>query len=161
MRYPFYLRYLHEKTLPRLPLWYPGNPRTRLFLPLYWLKMVEHRKELPPDNVKFECHWQMSSCDVKEYLEKLYKIKVLDVRIEIEKGKYMDHPKRPRSLSPPMDDRKFAYVQLVEGTFKFPDILGEFDKKNNIDDEFRVIQNMQNKERNKNLKRFDISGWFA
>ena len=107
MRYPYYLRYLHEKALPRNPLWYPGNPRHRIFLPLYWLRVVENRKPMPNTFVKFECHWQMSAPDIKQYLEKLYNVSVLDINIEIVRGKYIAHPKKHAALSPPMEDRKY------------------------------------------------------
>lgn len=161
MRYPFVLRYLHEKPLPRNPLWSPGNPPTRLFLPLYWIKMVEHEKRLPNDCVKFECHWQMSSNDVRSYLEKLYKVPVLDVRIEIRRGEYMSHPRKPGALSPPMEDRKFAYVQLKEGEqFKFPDIFGEKNPIQEQKDQGKAMIHLRNREKNKNLTRFNISSWF-
>jgi large subunit ribosomal protein L23 len=161
MRYPAALKYLHERPLPRLPIWQPGNPRTRLFLPLYWLKMVEHESRLPKDTVKFECHWQMTIPDIKSYLEKLYQVPVLDVRIEIKQGGYMPHPKRPGSLSPPQEDRKYAYVQLREGEFKFPNI---FEEKNPLEEdkkEAKAVINMKKQENNKNLGRFNMSRWFS
>ncbi len=137
-----------------------GNPQNRLFLPLYWLKIVEPRKTLPKDFVKFECHWQMSSSDVHQYLEKLYKVPVLDVRIEIEKGKYIKHPKKPGCLSPPMPEQKFAYVQLREGEFTYPKLF-EANKINKYENDLKAMESIQNKEKNKNLNRLDIGGWFA
>lgn len=147
MRYPFALRYLHEKPLPRNPLWYPGNPRHRVFLPNYWLKMVQHEKKLPGDFVKFECHWQMTVNDVKQYLEKLYNVPVLDVRVEIKKGEYMEHPKFPNRLSPPLDDRKFVYVQLKEGEFKYPDIFAEKNPAEEDRNQAKAMQSLKNKEK--------------
>ena len=101
----------------------------------------------------------MTSADVKQYLEKLYDVKVIDVRIEIEKGKYMTHPAMPGRLSPPSDDLKFAYVQIKD-TFEWPKI---FEKKltDTIKEETKQISNMHNKIKNKNLDRLDIGGWFA
>ena len=160
MRFPFNLRYLHEKPLPRLPLWYPGNPTHKIFLPLYWMKMVQHRKELPNDFVKFECHWQMTANDVKQYMEKLYNVPILDVRIEIERGKYMRHPNRPGALSPPLPDQKYAYVQLKGATFKYPDIFKD-KKEDKVEQELKTMKNMANKDKNKNLQRLDIGGWFS
>lgn len=160
MRYPAILRYLHEKSLPRLPLWYPGNPRTRLFLPQYWLKMVKHEKPMPKDFVKFECHMQMSSSDVKVYLEKLYKVPVLDVRIEIKRGEFMPHPKKPKSLSPPLDDRKFVYVQLKEGEFEYPDLFGEKDPKKDELEKMKGVKNLRNKKRNEMIDKIGVNSWF-
>lgn len=161
MRYPFYLRYLHEKPLPRNPLWQPGNPAPKIFMPLYWLKLVEPRKPLPDNFVKFECHWQMSSADVKQYLEKVYNVKLIDVRIEIEKGKYMKHPRRPEALSPPMPDTKFAYCQLKDIKFKYPSELLEKKSEKKYDEELKTIEQMQNRIKNKNLNRLDIGSWFS
>jgi large subunit ribosomal protein L23 len=160
MRFPFNLRYLHEKPLKKNPLWYPGNPTQKLFLPLYWLRMVEPRKALPENFVKFECHWQMTSPDVKQYLEKLYNVSVIDVRIEIEKGKYIKHPKNPNALSPPMPDQKYAYVQLKDATFKFPKIFKEI-KETKYDEELKTIEKIQNKSKNNSLSRLDIGSWFS
>jgi large subunit ribosomal protein L23 len=160
MRFPHHLKYLHEIPLPRNPLWGPGDSRPIIFLPLYWLKMVEPKKELPKDFVKFECHWQMTKNDVKEYLEKLYKIKVLDVRINITRGEYMEHPAKKNALSPPMEDRKYAFVQLREDEFTFPKILDEdYVDKDQL--EKVKFQNLQNTEKNKNIKRLDVGGWFS
>ena len=161
MRYPGYLKYLHERALPRNPLWNPGNPKHRIFMPLYWLKMVQHRKPLPNDFVKFECHWQMTANDVRQYLEKLYNVKTLDVRIEIEKGKYEKHPKFQRRLAPPMDDRKFVYVQLKDTEFKFPEILAEADKQSESDEQLKIMESVQNKIKNQYRTRMDIGSWFS
>lgn len=160
MRFPFNLRYLHEKPLPRLPLWNPGNPQPRTFMPLYWIRVVEPRKPLPNNFVKFECHWQMNSCDVKQYLEKLYNVSSVDVRIEIEKGKYIKNPRRGNSLSPPMPDQKFAYVQLKDVKFEYPKLL---DNKaaTKFEEEMKTIEKMQNQKRNKDAHRLDIGAWFA
>ena len=159
MRFPISLKYLHEKPLPRNPLWNPGDSRPLLFLPMYWLKLVEPEKPIRKDFVKFECHLQMTANDVREYLEKLYKVDVLDVRINITKGQYMKHPKKFSALSPPMEDQKYAFVQLKEGEFTFPKIFEE--NAVNIDEADRKkLENIQSIEKNKSLRRFDIGGWF-
>jgi large subunit ribosomal protein L23 len=161
MRFPYYLRYLHEKPLPRNPLWNPGDPRHLIFMPLYWMKIVEPKHDLPKDFVKFECHWQMTANDVKQYLEKVYNVPVLDIRINIEKGEYVKHPKRPNIITPPMNDRKYAFVQLKEGEFKFPKVIEDQSKfEEKMEKEKKVFQNMQNKEKNKYLNRLDMGTWF-
>ena len=101
----------------------------------------------------------MSSSDVREYLEKLYKVPVADIRVEIEKGSYMKHPKTAGRLSPPSEERKFAYVQLKDQEFVFPNIF-EKRKSTNMDNEIKAIQNMQNRQKNKELPRLDIGTWF-
>jgi large subunit ribosomal protein L23 len=160
MRFPHLLKYLHEKPLPRNPLWYPGNPRHRIFLPLYWMKAVKPTRSMPKDFVKFECHWQMSSNDVKQYLEKVYQIPVLDVRVEIQKGEIVEHPKGAHKLAPPLDDRKFVYVQLKEGEFEFPDIFGSKDPVKEAKTQEKAMTSVKNREKNKYIRRLDLGSWF-
>ncbi len=160
MRVPFKLRYLHEKPLPRYPLWYPDNPVHRLFLPQFWLRMVPLEKKSPESFVKFECHWQMTSTDVKQYLEKLYGIDVLDVRTSIRKGEYIEHPKKKGVLTPPLPDRKYAYVQLKTEKFKFPDIFAGSKPSAELEKLLKTSENQDIKERNQNAKRPFIGNWF-
>lgn len=160
MRFPSNLRYLHEKPLPRYPLWYPNNPRVRLFLPLFWLRMVKHEKPLPSDIIKFECHWQMTKSDVRQYLEKLYGVKTLDTRIEIKRGEYIKHPAKPGSLSPPMDDRKYVYVQLKGETFKFPNIFEIKKPSDELIKEQNQAMKRFNENYNKSKDRLNIGDWF-
>jgi large subunit ribosomal protein L23 len=160
MRYPNYLKYLHELPLPKNPLWNPGNTRHRIFLPLYWIKLVKNDTRSPPEFVKFECHWQMSSSDVKQYLDKLYNIQISDIRMEIQGGKYESHPKTPKMLSPPTHDRKFAYVQLKSGSFEFPEIVSDTMEKA-FEKEKTENTNNVGKYSNKNIERLDIGGWFS
>ena len=160
MRFPFNLRYLHEKPLPRYPLWYPDNPRVRLFLPLFWLRLIKHEKPMPNDFVKFECHWQMTKADVKQYLEKLYDVDVMDVRVEIKRGEYIKHPAKPGALSPPMDDRKYVYVQLKNSVFEFPDIFKKKKPSDDFKEQIKQATNMAIKQINKDRKRGNISDWF-
>lgn len=102
----------------------------------------------------------MNSCDVEQYLEKLYNVSSVDVRIEIEKGKYIKNPRRGNSLSPPMPDQKFAYVQLKDVKFEYPKLL---DNKaaTKFEEEMKTIEKMQNQKRNKDAHRLDIGAWFA
>lgn len=160
MRYPSFLKYLHERPLPRNPLWYPGNPQHRIFLPLYWLKLIKHDKQMPKEFVKFECHWQMSACDVKSYLEKMYKIPVVDVRIEIQKGEYMKHPKKVSALSPPLEDRKFAYVQLKDKEFEYPNIFEKSDPAKKEKEQLKGLKSLRNKKKNDIINSNASNGWF-
>lgn len=69
----------------------------------------QHRK---PDNVvEFHCSMEMTKYDVKNYLEKIYKIPVVDVRTRIKMGMFK------RALDGGYvikeDDIKVAYAILV------------------------------------------------
>ncbi len=114
-----------------------------------------------PDNfIKFECHWQMTSSDVKQYLQKLYGVEALDVRINIRKGEYVEHPKRKGILAPPLDDRKYAYVQLKNEKFKFPDIFAETRPSKEMEKMSKSSENEAIKMRNENAKRPFVGNWF-
>lgn len=55
----------------------------------------------------------MTKNDVKQYLEKIYKIDVLDVTTLIKQGKENRHPVSAEIIDPD-PDRKFAFVFLVK-----------------------------------------------
>lgn len=53
------------------------------------MKIVKPKYGDPPKNrVQFICHNAMSRVDVKNYLEKIYKIPVVSVRIRIQAGEF-------------------------------------------------------------------------
>lgn len=109
--------------------WYPiysrGNPQLRVFLPNFWMKMVSAEKvKRPPNQITFHISPEMTKLDVKNYLEKIYKVPVLDVRTKNVSGKtyyspYVDTKELFK------DDIKYAFVTVpmraVEN-FKFPDL---------------------------------------
>ena len=65
--------------------WYPiyqrGNPQLRVFLPNFWMKLVKLDKiEAPSNKVHFIVSQEMTRYDVKNYLEKIYKVPVDSVK---------------------------------------------------------------------------------
>jgi len=111
--------------------WYPiyskGNPQLRVFLPNFWMKMVENKNvKRPPNAITFQVSPAMTQLDVKNYLEKIYKVPVLDVKTKNVTGKteYSPHWRESRELFKD-DDIKYAFVTVpmrsVEN-FKFPDL---------------------------------------
>ncbi|PVD28015.1 hypothetical protein C0Q70_10595 [Pomacea canaliculata] len=67
----------------------------------------------------------MSKIDIKNYLEKIYKIPVLNVRTKVMAGGDIKHPTRGHVMAKE-DDYKVAFVQLGDGvTFEFPEIFKE------------------------------------
>ncbi|KAK0404332.1 hypothetical protein QR680_017400 [Steinernema hermaphroditum] len=111
-------------------VWQPGNPQTRVFLPDFWMKLLETpdcgRRRLPKNALKFEVDPRMSRHDVRQYLEKIYTIPVRDVRIENVIGEIkwnapLDY--RYRKAMWKEEDKKMAYVFLKKDvSFAFPDI---------------------------------------
>lgn len=95
--------------------WYPiyrkGSPQLRVFLPNFWLKIVKPTHNQPANIVQFACSMEMTKYDVKNYLEKIYNIPVIEVRTRIEMGA----TRRDKSLGYVVkdEDTKLAYVTLV------------------------------------------------
>ncbi|CAH1370444.1 unnamed protein product [Tenebrio molitor] len=95
--------------------WYPiyqkGGPQLRVFLPNFWLKLVRPTHEQPPNVVQFSCSMQMTKFDIKNYLEKIYNVKVVDVRTRIAMGKTKRVHGKGYVIKE--DDIKYAYITLV------------------------------------------------
>lgn len=95
--------------------WYPiyqrGNPQLRVFLPNFWMKLVRPAHEQPKNVVQFACSMEMTKYDVQNYLEKIYKVPVIDVRTRIAMGP----TKRDQTIGYVVKDEdvKLAYVTLV------------------------------------------------
>jgi len=95
--------------------WYPiyqrGNPQLRVFLPNFWMKLIRPTEEQPPNVVTFSVSMEMTKYDVRSYLEKIYKLPVVDVRTRIALGE----TKKDQAYGyiTKKDDVKLAYVTLV------------------------------------------------
>lgn len=95
--------------------WYPlyqrGNPQLRVFLPNFWMKIIRPTEPQPKNVVTFSVSMEMTKYDVKNYLEKIYKIPVMDVRTRIALGE----TKRDTYYGyvTKKDDVKIAYVTMV------------------------------------------------
>lgn len=94
----------------RYPLYQRGNPQLRIFLPNFWLKLVRPVHKQPPNIVQFACSMEMTKYDIQNYLEKIYKIPVIDVRTRIALGKTKRDQK---GYVVKEEDTKLAYVTLV------------------------------------------------
>ena len=98
--------------------WYPiysrGNPQLRVFLPNFWMKMVSAEKvKRPPNQITFHISPEMTKLDVKNYLEKIYKVPVLDVRTKNVSGKTYYSPYVDTKELFKDDDIKYAFVTVV------------------------------------------------
>lgn len=69
------------------PIWQRGNPQLRVFLPNFWMKLIKPEEPTPPNIVQFITSQEMTHHDVRNYLEKIYKIPVVDVKVEMKTGK--------------------------------------------------------------------------
>ena len=113
--------------------WYPiyqrGNPQLRVFMPNFWMKLVKERKDVqtPPNHLKFIVSSEMTKLDVKQYLEKIYKVPVMDVKTRNQSGpSWQNVLKRAIDKKYELykeDDFKVAYVIMPKDyKFEFPDV---------------------------------------
>ena len=95
----------------RYPIYQKGNPQLRIFLPNFWMKLVRSPPKQQPNVVEFHCSMEMTKYDVKNYLEKIYNIPVIDVKTRIAMGKFRKDIGKGYIVKD--DDIKHAYVTLV------------------------------------------------
>ncbi|EDW33170.1 GL24615 [Drosophila persimilis] len=145
--------------------WYPiyqrGNPQLRVFLPNFWMKLVRPEEAQPPNVVTFSVSTEMTIHDVRSYLEKIYKLPVIDVRTRIALGE----TRRDQTYGyvTKKDDVKYAYVTLPKTEeFTFPEL---FEKKAEIKEkEEKSMDESKNGFRkflDRNKKRPGTPGWYS
>uniref|UniRef100_A0A0M3I4W4 Large ribosomal subunit protein uL23m n=2 Tax=Ascaris TaxID=6251 RepID=A0A0M3I4W4_ASCLU len=150
-------------------LWQPSNPQLRIFLPDFWMKIIESpnygRGRLPKNCVKFEVDKRMSRHDVREYLEKIYGLPVRDVRIQVVQGEITWQAPidiKNRKALWKEEDKKLAYVFLKKGVeFEFPNIFG-------VDEEMKELEKVKTEQqkdltnsRFANRDRHEIGNWYG
>jgi len=89
----------------------------RVFLPNFWMKLIQPINKQPDNIVQFHCSMEMTKFDIKNYLQKVYNVNVLDVKTYIATGK-TKREKLHNSIIKE-DDRKIAYVVLVSSRIFF------------------------------------------
>ncbi|XP_046397495.1 39S ribosomal protein L23, mitochondrial isoform X1 [Ischnura elegans] len=144
------------------PLYQKGNPQLRVFLPNFWMKLVKPKFSQPPNVVKFKVSMEMTKRDVRNYLEKIYKIPVVEVRTQIELGPTKREPLKGYIVKD--EDVKVAYVVLPrEVKFEFPNIFPKSEEEKR-DEELKKIGDLKdgyNKFIKRNEERKDLPGWFS
>ncbi|KAL5293458.1 MRPL23 family protein [Megaselia abdita] len=146
--------------------WYPiyqrGGPQLRVFLPNFWMKVIRPTEIQPENVVTFSCSMEMSKPDIKNYLEKIYNIPVVDVRTRIATG-----PTKKDQIYgyvTKADDIKIAYVTLPkENKFVFPDLFPQSAKDKKEQDEKSLEESKVNfkKYLDRNKGRPGAPGWFS
>ncbi|GAB1867463.1 Large ribosomal subunit protein uL23m [Camponotus japonicus] len=114
------------------PLYQKGNPQLRVFLPNFWMKLLKPKSKHLANVVQFHCSMEMTKFDVKNYLEKIYNIDIIEVRTRIAMGSIKKDQLQGSIIKE--DDRKIAYVILPKDqSFVFPnlfkDVKSEFDEE--------------------------------
>lgn len=101
------------------PRFVKGNPQLRIFLPDWKLVMIKPKDKLPENIVSFRTDPRMTDWDIKNYLEKIYKVPVAYINSKIHAGDL----KRKIGTLTKDEDYKIVNVTLPLGTtFKWPDL---------------------------------------
>ncbi|XP_034482432.1 39S ribosomal protein L23, mitochondrial [Drosophila innubila] len=145
--------------------WYPiyqrGNPQLRVFLPNFWMKLVRPTEDQPANVVTFAVSTEMTKHDVKNYLEKIYKVPVVDVRTRIALGE----TKRDQVYGyvTKKDDVKLAYVTMPKTeAFTFPDLFAnKAEKQEKEEKSMDESKNGFRKFLERNKKRPGTPGWYS
>ncbi|XP_049872182.1 probable 39S ribosomal protein L23, mitochondrial [Pectinophora gossypiella] len=145
--------------------WYPiyqkGNPQLRVFLPNFWMKLVRPLPKQLPNIVNFQCSMEMTKYDVKNYLQKIYNVPVVEVRTRITMGKFRKDVGKGYVVKD--DDIKYAFVTLPKDMkFEFPDIVDK--AKENKEENEKSLEDAKKTFKayiDRNKDRPDVPSWFS
>jgi len=148
--------------------WYPryvlGNPQLRIFLPDFWMILKKPKDPIPSNQLEFKIPVQMTKWDVKNYLEKIYKIPVINVTTHVVCGDIKRSKRKAEMIK--MDDYKRAIVDLPKDMkFEFPDLFPK-EKTNQMSEDLKEMEKEVEfgklREIRKNFKnqRHNVNNWF-
>lgn len=128
------------------PRFVRGNPQLRIFLPDWPLIMIKPNglDKIPDNVVTFKTDPRMTDWDIKNYLEKIYKIPVAAIKSRIICGpiRASRDRKRPFDICKE-EDYRIAQVTLPIGqTFKWPDLYPEQVHKEELTEYDRLVKEM-------------------
>lgn len=139
------------------PRFVKGNPQLRIFLPDWKFVMIKSDEKVSENVVTFKTDPRMTDWDIKNYLEKIYKVQVASVKSRILAGDL----KRVKEGLAKWEDYKIAYVTLPVGQrFKWPDLFPEEKSKEAISDYKRNLKEV-NKGRKMNPSFQDLPNWLV
>lgn len=75
------------------------------------MKLLKPKSKQLANVVQFHCSMEMTRFDIKNYLEKIYNIDIIEVRTRIAMGRTKKDQLQGAIIKE--DDRKIAYVVLV------------------------------------------------
>ncbi|XP_037070682.1 probable 39S ribosomal protein L23, mitochondrial [Pollicipes pollicipes] len=120
------------------PLYQRGNPQLRIFLPNFWMKLIRPKHKIPSNAVQFIVSPEMTKLDVKQYLEKIYNVPVVQVSISNRLGQFRKLEGKGYIVKD--DDIKYAFVTLPKDmVFEFPNLLPE-EKQKELSDQMKEIE---------------------
>lgn len=144
--------------------WYPiykrGGPQLRVFLPNFWVKLVKPDHKQPPNVVQFIVSVEMTRHDIKNYIEKIYKVPVAQVFTRIASGETRQEVRKGYVIKD--DDYKVAYVTLPQGNnFEFPELFPESEEKEQKDKTLEELKKQYGQFTVNNKDRPGVPGWFS
>jgi len=148
--------------------WYPryvlGNPQLRVFLPDFWMVLQKPKHPLPPNQIQLKVPVFMTKWDVKNYLENIYKMPVINVTTRVRCGDIKRAKGKIYLIKE--EDYKTAFVHLPKDTtFQFPDLFPK-DRVNqlskDLSDAEKEVEFGRLRERRKYYKnmRDNVPDWF-
>jgi large subunit ribosomal protein L23 len=139
------------------PRYVKGNPQLRIFLPDWIMTMLKPAERQPKNVVKFRTDPRMTDWDIKNYLEKIYKVRIIGVRSEIRSG---DLHQSSKGLGK-KEDYKIAQVTLPPNqVFEWPDLFPEAKAKEEISDYEKTLDELK-KSRTVDPNQKGLPAWFA
>ncbi|KAH9380345.1 hypothetical protein HPB48_016095 [Haemaphysalis longicornis] len=127
------------------------------------MKLVKHEKPRAPNEVKFIIPLQMTKYDVKNYLEKIYKVPVADVTTKVQMGKIRKAEGKGYLVKE--DDFRVAIVTLPKGeVFSFPDLFSTTameQKEESAKKQMEQAEQVQKTYIRQDPHRHDLPSWFG
>ena len=145
------------------PMYLKGNPQLRVYLPNFWMKLLQPKENDPKNLVTFKVPVQMTNWDIRNYLEKIYKVPVVGVRSEVKCGDIKPAPGAKYLIKG--DDYRLAYISLPKDKeFNWPNLFP--DKKIEEEEtEFkkfkRALEIEHKKGKRQNWSRNRVPSWFG
>lgn len=119
--------------------------------------MVKPPERMPENVVLFKTDPRMTDWDIKNYLEKIYKVSVAGINSRI----FMGDLKASTKGLTKKDDYKLAHITLTSGqTFKWPELFPEQKAREQKEDFDRTVDEI-NKGRTSNPDQIGVPTWFA
>ncbi|XP_045196571.2 probable 39S ribosomal protein L23, mitochondrial isoform X2 [Mercenaria mercenaria] len=110
----------------------------------------------------------MNKLDIKQYLEKIYKVPVLSVRTELRTKDIKANTFHKGKITEGREtiwreEEKYAYVQLKKDKFEYPDFFGEGGKTEMTENtlNYEAYEKEQGKVISENTSSVGIPFWFS
>lgn len=146
--------------------WYPlyqrGNPQLRVFLPNFFMKLVKPKDPLPANVVQFHVSMKMTKHDIKNYLEKIYKVPVEHIVTHNKMGNFSRTTMGGYVVKD--DDYKVAYITLPKGeTFEYPNIFPDTkdQEREKQKEDLKILEKEWKQKSRVNSNRPGVPSWFG